>query len=124
MLLWLTLSFGVALSLGACAALRAMRRADRRAKSALYRTLGYGDDALAVLMAQKGPASAQLALIRRASIATPPRHDQRRGRPEALQGAAQRAFRHTRALSRVSGGSEDPAQAARGRHPLPPHDPS
>ena len=124
MLLWLFLSCGLALGIGATAAIFAMRRAERRARQALYLALGYDDEVLAVLMAQKGSVSAQLALVRKATIVPPPRLEEQRSRPEGLHGAAQRAFRHTRALGGARVGPERTARAARRRFPLSRHDPS
>jgi hypothetical protein len=68
MLLWLLLSIGTALSLLVIAAFIAMARAERRARQAFYRALGYSDEAIAGLKVRKGPVAAQLAQVRQ----TPP----------------------------------------------------
>lgn len=64
MLLWLLLSIGTALSLLAIAVLVAMTRAERRARKAFYRSLGYSDEVIAGLGVPKGPVAAQLAQVR------------------------------------------------------------
>ena len=67
MLLWLLLSIGTALSLLAIAVLVAMSRAERRARTAFYRALGYSDETIAALKSPRGPVAAQLASVRQAS---------------------------------------------------------
>jgi hypothetical protein len=64
MLLWLLLSIGTALSLLAIAVLVAMARAERRARRAFYRSLGYSDEVIASLNIPQGSVAAQLARVR------------------------------------------------------------
>jgi hypothetical protein len=66
MLVWLLLSIGTALSLVAIAVFVAMARAERRARRAFYRSLGYSDEVIASLKVPNGPVAAQLAEVRRA----------------------------------------------------------
>jgi hypothetical protein len=66
MLPWLLLSIGTALSLLAIAVLVAMSRAERRARRAFYRSLGYSDEVIAALKSPKTPVAAQLDQVRQA----------------------------------------------------------
>jgi hypothetical protein len=119
MLLWLSTSVGAAL----CAVVIAVTlfRAERRARHSLYAALGVSDDLIPALMSQKGPVSAQMALVRQIDLTAPiARPEETRGRAEGLQAPAQRAFRFTRALNSARGaGRERPAVApARRSSPL------
>jgi hypothetical protein len=97
MLFWLSLSFGLGLGVAVIAVVLAMGRAERRARRALYTALGYGDQMIAALMAQKGSISDQLALIRETRVATAP--DPTRAGVDALPSAAPRSARLTRTLN-------------------------
>lgn len=68
MLLWILLSTGLALVLVAVACALATIRAERRARRNLYASLGLNEDLISLLMVQKGPVSAQLAHVRKASV--------------------------------------------------------
>ena len=119
MVLWLSLSVAVALCAVAIAATLAMFRAERRARQALYETLGVSRDLIPILMAQRGPVSAQVALVRKTDLAAPiARPEELRGRADSLQAPGQRAFRLTRALNGARmAGRERPAMAAARRSP-------
>jgi hypothetical protein len=69
-MLWILLTCGLALSLGAVACVRATVKAERRARRNLYGSLGLGEDLVCVLMGRRGSVSAQLALVRSASLAS------------------------------------------------------
>jgi hypothetical protein len=117
MLLWLSLSIGLALCALAIAVGVAMHRAERRARYSLYAALGYGDDLISTLMVQKGPVSAQLALIRKTAIAPGLRPDELRTGADSLQTTAQRAFRLTRAVNGARVGSTGAVQPEESRPP-------
>lgn len=117
MLLWLTLSIAIALCALAIAVVVMMRRAERRARHALYVALGVGDDLIAALMTQKGPVSAQMALVRQTSIIAGPRPDEMPSRD-----GGHRAFRYTRALNGTRTASQ--ARAARRNTAQDHRDPS
>jgi len=88
MILWLILSIGTALSLLLIAVLVAMTRAERRARRAFYRSLGYGDDVIGELKLSKGYVAEQLAQLRQApgAAGTRPPPGPRDG-PSAVDGA-------------------------------------
>ena len=116
MVLWLSLSVGAVLCASVIAV--ALFRAERRARHSLYSALGVGDDLIPALMSQKGPISAQMALLRQTGLTAPiGRPDELRGRADGLQAPAQRAFRFTRALNGARGGRERPALAPVRRSP-------
>ena len=68
MLLWILLLIGLALGVVAVACVLATIRAERRTRRNREASLGFSEDLIAVLMTRKGPVSAQLALVRQASI--------------------------------------------------------
>ena len=70
MLLWILLSFGLALGVAIVACLMASSQAERRARRSLYAALGFSEDLIMELMAQKVPVSVQLALARRTSLSS------------------------------------------------------
>jgi hypothetical protein len=124
MLLWLLMFFGVALGVGVVAVAIAMRQAERQARRTLYRALGYDDKLIDPLMAQKGPVSTQLALIRKTPIITAQRSEEMRGDADRLQSVAQGAFRYTRALNGTRASHQRSALAARHEARPEPRDPS
>ena len=63
--MWIGLSIGVALATIIVALLVAMRRAEARARRALFRQLGLPEDVVDLLMARNGDVPAELALVRR-----------------------------------------------------------
>jgi hypothetical protein len=65
MLVWLISSIGLGLLAALAASIVLMLRAERRARQAFYRSLGYSEDLIAALMAPGGPVAAQLALVRK-----------------------------------------------------------
>ena len=97
MLFWLSLSFGLGLGVAAIAIVLAMGRAERRARRALYSALGFSDQLIVALMAQKGSIANQLALIRETNVATTA--DPPRAGVDVLQAPAPRSFRLTRSPS-------------------------
>ena len=97
MLFWLSLSFGLGLGVAVIAVTLAMGRAERRARRMLYAALGYSDQLIVALMAQKGPIANQLALVRETSVVTAA--DPARAGADALQSAASRSFRMSRSLN-------------------------
>lgn len=118
MLLWILLSCGVAGAVLALVCALAMVRAERRARRNFYMTLGFNEELVSALMAQKGPVSTQLALVRQSAAASGVRLEELRSRAAGLQAGAQRAFRFTRALNDPrTTGDERPAlaPARRGR---------
>ena len=103
----------MALGIGVFAGVLAMRRADLRARRTLYQTLGYGDDLIARLSAQKGPVSAQLTLTRNSAIISSSRIEELRDHAGGLQGEVQPVCRHTRAFNGTRSGHERSTAAAR-----------
>lgn len=80
MLLWILLTSGLALSVGAAACVAATIKAERRARRSLYGSLGMSEDLISVLMGRKGSVAVQLALVRQASLSSGVRlEDLRRG---------------------------------------------
>ena len=65
MLVWIWLSLGVALAAVAVALVLGMKRAERRARRALFRQLGLSEEVIELLMAHDGDVLADLALVRR-----------------------------------------------------------
>jgi hypothetical protein len=63
-----------------------MLRAERRARRAFYRSLGYSEDLIAALMTPSGPVAAQLALVRKTA-------SEAGLRPEEMHSLAPRAGR-------------------------------
>jgi len=68
MLLWILLTCGLALGVGAAACVAATIKAERRARRSLYGSLGLSEDLIAVLMGRQGSVAVQLALVRQASL--------------------------------------------------------
>lgn len=120
MLLWLSLSLALALTAAVAAGILAMRRADQRARRNLYLSLGYGEDLVVALMGQKGPVSAQLAVVRKTSILTPPRPEEAPTQAQARP-SSQRSFQYTRALNGTRTPHERAAPGADGRRNPPPN---
>ena len=98
MLLPLILSFAIVLAVAVAAGVIAMRRADQHARRTLYASLGYGDEVIGALMGQKGPISAHLALVRKASIMTGPWPDDP-SLSQSRTAVQRRSFRYTHALN-------------------------
>jgi hypothetical protein len=122
MSLLILLSCGVALGvLTACCAVAATR-AERRARQNLYASLGLDDEVISALIAQKGTASAHLAMVRQTSFSAedPPRLDD-------LPAPRQRSFRFTSGIGDPSGtrdGRIELARVHRARPPFARRDPS
>ena len=118
MSIWLSLLFVLAMTAAVAGAIVAMRRADQRARRNLYAALGYGEDLVAALIAQKGPVSAQLAVVRKTSILTSPRPDET---PSQAKPSTPRSFKYTRALNGTRAAHERAARNAGGRRNPPPN---
>jgi|GEM_PF-5298116 len=84
MLVWLISSIGMGLLAAVGASIVLMLRAERRARQAFYRSLGYSEDLIAALMAPGGPVAAQLALVRKTA-------SEAGVRPEEMHSLAPRA---------------------------------
>ena len=97
MLLWILLSCGVGFAVLALACALAMVQAERRTRRNLYRALGFNEELVSALMAQKGPISTQLARVRQSAVASGVRVEDLRSRGAGLRTQTQRAFRFTRA---------------------------
>ncbi|MDB5423577.1 MAG: hypothetical protein JWQ29_993 [Phenylobacterium sp.] len=118
MLMWLSLSIGTVLCVVTLAVALGLSRAERRARRSLYGALGISEDLIPALMSQKGPVSAQIALVRDRGLAPPAaRPDETRGAPGGLQEPARRSFRLDRGLNgaRTAGGEPPGLAAARRR---------
>jgi len=117
MLLWILLTCGLALGVGAAACVAATREAERRARRNLYGSLGLSDDLISLLMGRKGPVSVQLTLVRQAALSSGVGLEDLR-RNEGPQAAAQRSFRCTRTPDDARpGGGDQPALAPARRNP-------
>jgi hypothetical protein len=80
MFLWMLPSFALVLGVVTAVCAVAAPRAERRARRSFYASLGFDEDLISILMAQKGSVSVQLARVRQAALSSG-------GRPQALRGA-------------------------------------
>jgi len=125
MLLWILLSCGVGFAVLALACALAMVQAERRTRRNLYRALGFNEELVSALMAQKGPISTQLARVRQSAVASGVRVEDLRSRGAGLRTQRQRAFRFTRARNGPRPGDERRVLApARRSRTLDRRDPS
>lgn len=118
MLIWLSLLFVLAVAAAGAGGIVAMRRADQRARRNLYATLGYGEDLVSALIAQKGPVSAQLAVVRKTGALTSPRPDEA---PPLAKPSTPRTFRYTHALNGTRAAHERAARNADNPRNPPPN---
>lgn len=103
-----------------------MVRAEQRARRNLYTSLGFNDELVSALMAQRGPVSTQLALVRQSAVASGVRPEELRLRGAALRTEAQRSLRFTRTPSdpRTAGDERTTLAPARRSRRLDRRDPS
>ncbi len=120
MLLWISLSCGAALGVAMVVCALATVSAERRARRNLYASLGLGDDLIAVLMAQKGSVSTQLALVRQAAVSGGAVRLEDPRRAEGASAAPRRSGRFMRARGDGrEAGNKPPGVAPTPRNPPP-----
>ena len=84
----------------------------------MYASLGYDEELIVALMEQKGPISAQLALVRQMSLSVG-RSDEVRNYADIPQIAAYRSFRFGRSASEARLAGRDRAAGGAERRVIP-----